>query len=101
MELIHRLIVIDSVFSQPKGRPFDCIRIMDHIRDNEVNHQTLPHGEIAIYLDHLCGQGVIQIADQSGEYTRYLTAETIVETVVSNLTAVFHSPTQNPNLTTL
>ena len=97
MELIHRLNVIDSVFSQPKGQPFDCIRIMNHIRDNEVNHQTLPHGEIAIYLDHLREQGVIQIADQSGEYTRYTTAET----VVSNLTAVFHSPTQNPNLTTL
>ena len=97
MELIHRLIVIDSVFSQPKGQPFDCIQIMDHIRDNEVNHQTLHHGEIAIYLDHLREQGVIQIADQSGEYTRYTTAET----VVSNLTTVFHSPIQNSNLTTL
>ena len=101
MELIHRLIVIDSVFSQPKGQPFDCIQIMDHIRDNEVHHQTLPHGEIAIYLDHLREQGVVQIADQSSEYTRYLTAETIVETAVSNLTAVFHSPIQNQNLTTL
>ena len=101
MELIHRLIVIDSVFSQPKGQPFDCIQIMDHIRDNEVNHQTLPHAEIAIYLDHLREQGVVQIADQSGDYTRYLTAETIVETVVSNLTTVFHSPIQNSNLTTL
>lgn len=101
MELIHRLIVIDSVFSQPKGQPFDCIQIMDHIRDNEVNHQTLPHAEIAIYLDHLREQGVVQIADQSGEYTRYLTAETIVETVVSNLTAVFHSPIQTQNLSTL
>jgi len=101
MELIHRLIVIDSVFSQPNGQPFDCIQIMDHIRDNEVNHQTLPQGEIAIYLDHLREQGVVQIADQSGEYTRYLTAETIVETVVSNLTTVFHSPIQNSNLTTL
>lgn len=97
MELIHRLIVIDSVFSQPKGQPFDCIRIMNHIRDNEVNHQTLPHGEIAIYLDHLREQGVIQIADQSGEYTRYTTAET----VVSNLTAVFDSPIQTQNLSTL
>ena len=97
MELIHRLIVIDSVFSQPKGQPFDCIQIMDHIRDNEVHHQTLPHGEIAIYLDHLREQGVIQIADQSGEYTRYTTAET----VVSNLTAVFHSPIQTQNLSTL
>jgi hypothetical protein len=91
MEFIHRLIVIDSVFSQPKGQPFDCIR------DNEVNHQTLPHGEIAIYLDHLREQGVIQIADQSGEYTRYTTAET----VVSNLTAVFDSPIQTQNLSTL
>ena len=97
MELIHRLIVIDSVFAQPKGQPFDCIQIMNHIRDNEVNHQTLPHGEIAIYLDHLREQGVIQIADQSGEYTRYTTAET----VVSNLTAVFHSPIQTQNLSTL
>ena len=97
MELIHRLIVIDSVFSQPKGQAFDCIQIMDHIRDNEVNHQTLPHGEISIYLDYLREQGVIQIADQSGEYTRYTTAET----VVSNLTTVFHSPIQNSNLTTL
>ena len=97
MELIHRLTVIDSVFAQPKDQSFDCIQIMNHIRDNEVNHQTLPHGEIAIYLDHLREQGVIQIADQSGEYTRYTTAET----VVSNLTAVFHSPIQNQNLTTL
>ena len=79
MELIHRLIVIDSVFAQPKGQLFDCIQIMNHIRDNEVNHQTLPHGEIAIYLDHLREQGVVQIADQSGEYTRYTTAEPIVE----------------------
>jgi hypothetical protein len=71
MELIHRLAIIESVFSQPKGQPFDCIQIMNHIRDNEVNHQTLPHGEIAIYLDHLREKGVIQIADQSGEYTRY------------------------------
>ena len=97
MELIHRLIVIDSVFSQPKGQPFDCIQIMNHIRDNEVNHQTLPHGEIAIYLDQLREQGVVQIADQSGEYTRYTTAET----VVSNLTAVFDSPIQTQNLSTL
>ncbi len=74
MELIHRLIVIDSVFAQPKGQPFDCIEIMNHIRDNEVNHQTLPHGEIAIYLDHLREKGVIQIANQSGEYTRYTVA---------------------------
>lgn len=101
MELIHRLIVIDSVFSQPKGEPFDCVQIMNHIRENEINHQTLPHQEIAIYLDHLREQGVVQIADQSGEYTRYLTAETIVETVVSNLTAVFDSPIQTQNLSTL
>ena len=74
MELIHRLAVLNSVFSQPKGQPFDCIQIMNHIRDNEVNHQTLPHGEIAIYLDHLREKRVIQIADQSGEYTRYTVA---------------------------
>ena len=101
MELMHRLIVIDSVFSQPKGEPFDCVQIMNHIRENEINHQTLPHQEIAIYLDHLREQEVVQIADQSGEYTRYLAAETIVETVASNLTAVFDSPIQTQNLSTL
>ncbi len=74
MELMQRLIVIDSVFSQPKGEPFDCVQIMNHIRENESNHQTPPHQEIAIYLDHLREQGVIQIADQSGEYTRYTVA---------------------------
>ena len=95
MELIHRLIVIDSVFSQPKGQPFDCIQIMNHIRDNEVNHQTLPHGEIAIYLDHLREQGVIQIADQSGEYTRY-TVATVNKAAEQNCSAAFLS-IQNPN----
>lgn len=79
MPIEHRAIVIDSVFSQPKGEPFDCVQIMNHIRENEINHQTLPHQEIAIYLDHLREQGVIQIADQSGEYTRYTTAEPVVE----------------------
>jgi hypothetical protein len=74
MDLIHRLVVIDSVFQQPKDQPFDCIQIMNHIRDNEANHRTLPHGEIAIYLDHLHEKGILQIADQSGEYTRYTVA---------------------------
>ena len=95
MELIHRLIVIDSVFSQPKGQPFDCIQIMNHIRENEVNHQTLPHGEIAIYLDHLREQGVIQIADQSGEYTRYTVANAN-KAAEQNCSAAFLS-IQNPN----
>src|SRR6266536_5312178 len=95
MELIHRLIVIDSVFSQPKGQPFDCIQIMNHIRDNEVNHQTLPHGEIAIYLDHLREQGVVQIADQSGEYTRYTVAN-INKAAEQNFLAAFLS-IQNSN----
>jgi len=95
MELIHRLIVIDSVFSQPKGQPFDCIQIMNHIRDNEVNHQTLPHGEIAIYLDHLREQGVVQIADQSGEYTRYTVAK-INKAAEQNCSAAFLS-IQNSN----
>ncbi len=95
MELMHRLIVIDSVFSQPEGQPFDCIQIMNHIRDNEVNHQTLPHGEIAIYLDHLRKQGVIQIADQSGEYTRY-TVAIVNKAAEQNCSAVFVS-IQNPN----
>ncbi len=95
MELIHRLIVIDSVFSQPKGQPFDCIQIMNHIRDNEVNHQTLPHGEIAIYLDHLREQGVVQIADQSGEYTR-LTVADVNTAAEQNCSAAFLS-IQNSN----
>lgn len=47
MEFIHRLIVIDSVFAQPKGQPFHCIQIMNHIRNNEVNHQTLPRRGIS------------------------------------------------------
>src|SRR6266511_6411359 len=95
MELIHRLTVIDSVFAQPKDQSFDCIQIMNHIRDNEVNHQTLPHGEIAIYLDHLREKGVIQIADQSGEYTRYTVAD-VNTAAEQNCSAAFLS-IQNSN----
>ncbi len=95
MELIHRLTVIDSVFAQPKDQSFDCIQIMNHIRDNEVNHQTLPHGEIAIYLDHLREKGVIQIANQSGEYTRYTVAN-INNAAEQNCSAAFLS-IQNSN----
>lgn len=98
MELMHRLIVIDSVFSQPKGEPFDCVQIMNHIRDNEINHQTLPHQEIAIYLDHLREKGIIQVADQSGEYTRYTVAN--IETAAEpNCSAVLLSQTQIQNST--
>ena len=98
MPIEHRTIVIDSVFSQPKGEPFDCVQIMNHIRDNEINHQTLPHQEIAIYLDHLREQGVVQIADQSGEYTRYTVAN--IETAAEpNCSAVLLSQTQIQNST--
>lgn len=71
MNLIARLTLIDAVYSQPKGKPFDCIQIMNYIRVNEANHQTLPYQEIAIYLDHFREVGAIQVTDQSAEYTRY------------------------------
>lgn len=88
MNLIARLTLIDAVYSQPKGQPFDCIQLMNYIRVNEVDHRALPYQEIEIYLDHFCKVGAIQIADQSGEHTRYTVAN-VNQAAEQNCSAAF------------
>lgn len=71
MEIHLRTIVIDAIFSQPEKTPFDCITLMRYIRDNEIQGKTIPHQEIAIYLDALRTKGIIERVDSWKEFTEY------------------------------
>jgi len=53
----NRTIVIDAVASI--GGKFDCIMIMNFIRENELQGRTFDHYDIAIYLEKLCAQNFI------------------------------------------
>ena len=72
MNLNHRLTVLDAIFAQ-RDQVFDCISIMNYIRENEVNNRTIPHQEIAMYLDTLLAKGWVKYADRSCEFTKYQT----------------------------
>jgi hypothetical protein len=72
MNINHRLTVLDAIFAQ-RDQVFDCLSIMNYIRENEVNNLTIPHQEIAMYLDTLRAKGWIKYADRSCEFTKYQT----------------------------
>lgn len=73
MNIYHRTIVIDAVFSQ-NHKPFDCVTIMRYIKENEIQGKTIPHQEIAYFLDYLNSKGIINAVDRNSEYTKYQTA---------------------------
>ena len=70
MKLHNRTIIIDAVFSQNR-QPFDCISIMNYIRENEIQGQTFDHHEIAECLDRMRAQGLIRTVP-SIEFTKYV-----------------------------
>ena len=70
MSITLKLAILDSIFDL-RGQSFDCITVMNYIRENEANNKTIPHQEIAMYLDSLLSKGWIKVADRSCDFTKY------------------------------
>ncbi len=64
-----KITILSAIFAQEEN--FDCIQIMNYIRENEVNNKTIPHQEIAMYMDTLRGRGWIKVTDDSKEFTKF------------------------------
>ena len=66
----NRTIVIDAVTSI--GGKFDCITLMNFIRENEIQGRTFDHHDIAQYLEHLCEKNFIQrVGSNADGYIKY------------------------------
>ena len=70
MNVIQKATILDAIFAQRS--PFSCITLMQYIAENEVSGKTIPHHEIAIYLDTLRERGFVKIVEHA-EFTRYET----------------------------
>ena len=71
MNIHNRTIVIDAVFSQD-DKPFDCVSIMNYIRENEIAGRTLDHHDIAEYLDRMHQRGYLQTIASNCDFTKYV-----------------------------